>query len=234
MKWFKHDTDARQDFKLKRLVRRFGMEGYGMYWSVVELLAFETKDQIEGDVRLSLDNYPIEDISHDLNIEPSKAQLVLDFMAETGLIDPELYESKVLCCKALAKRSDEYTVKRRRVRTKSGQSPENVPLEEKRREEIKKRREEITVAWNATTLPKIINWSDERREKLSARMKSAHFNEHWKSAVDKLGKSPFATGSNDRNWKASIDWFLANDNNYVKVLEGKYDGQETKDRFAKY
>jgi len=39
VKWVKHDTDAHRDAKLRRLMLAYGMEGYGLYWYCVELIA---------------------------------------------------------------------------------------------------------------------------------------------------------------------------------------------------
>ena len=39
MKWIKHDTNANQDAKLKKLRMKYGLEGYGMYWYCLELIA---------------------------------------------------------------------------------------------------------------------------------------------------------------------------------------------------
>lgn len=38
MDWFKHDVTAQMDIKIKKLVRNYGYEGYGVYWNVIELL----------------------------------------------------------------------------------------------------------------------------------------------------------------------------------------------------
>lgn len=87
--------------------------------------------------------------------------------------------------------------------------------------------------WNSKDkLPKIIVMSDIRKIKLKERLKSPKFKESWKEVIDKLAQSKFCQGHNDRNWKVTIDWLSANDNNYAKVLEGKYD--DKKDRFAAY
>lgn len=42
--WIKHDTSARRDPKLVKLVRRGGMAWYGMWWALVEALG-EAEDR---------------------------------------------------------------------------------------------------------------------------------------------------------------------------------------------
>ena len=39
MKWFKHDTDASMDAKLQDVMLDYGLEGYGLYWYCIELIA---------------------------------------------------------------------------------------------------------------------------------------------------------------------------------------------------
>lgn len=41
--YFKHDSNARNDEKLLSIRRKFGMEGYGVYWAIIEKLR-ETAD----------------------------------------------------------------------------------------------------------------------------------------------------------------------------------------------
>ena len=38
MEWFKHDVNAHDDIKIRKLVRMHGMQAYGFYWYIVELL----------------------------------------------------------------------------------------------------------------------------------------------------------------------------------------------------
>lgn len=39
MAYFSHDSNARDDIKCRRLKRKYGMEGYGRYWQLAEVLA---------------------------------------------------------------------------------------------------------------------------------------------------------------------------------------------------
>ena len=39
MDWFKHDSNAYADIKCRRLLRRLGMEGYGRWWRLCEIMA---------------------------------------------------------------------------------------------------------------------------------------------------------------------------------------------------
>lgn len=76
-----------------------------------------------------------------------------------------------------------------------------------------------------TNLPQVRELSLSRRNKIKARLKDAPI-ETWREVFEKMNASKFCCGENDRKWTASFDWIIANDNNYVKVLEGKYDDKQ--------
>lgn len=57
MQWFKHDTDANQDAKLQNVLLDYGIEGYGLYWYCIELIAGSISEdnltfQLEHDARI--------------------------------------------------------------------------------------------------------------------------------------------------------------------------------------
>lgn len=99
MKWVKHDTDAHRDAKLRRLMLAYGMEGYGLYWYCVELIA--------GDV--SADKYTFElehdaeIISHDTGISVTKVNEMMAFMVDLKLFESDL---GIITCLKIAKRLD--------------------------------------------------------------------------------------------------------------------------------
>ncbi len=81
--------------------------------------------------------------------------------------------------------------------------------------------------WNSKdSLPTIKAFNKKRIDKLNSRLKEEAFVTGWREAIDKVSASPFCCGQNDRGWRADVSWFLANSDNYVKALEGKYDGEK--------
>jgi hypothetical protein len=43
MKWFKHKANMRHDVKLKRVIAKYGLEGYGLYNLIIESTISEVK-----------------------------------------------------------------------------------------------------------------------------------------------------------------------------------------------
>lgn len=110
-----------------------------------------------------------------------------------------------------------------------------------RRRELQKKRKQLTKEtnkrkesasaflehWNShSNLPPIRTFTKERICHLQARLQEEQFATNWKAIIATISACPFLTGQNDRGWRATVDWILVNETNYVKVLEGKYDDRE--------
>ncbi len=135
-------------------------------------------------------------------------------------------------------------VARHRARMKAltdGQKECNVTVtlrnapEENRKEEDKNREREERVPYRqiadkyrelCPNLPQIRTLSNRRKTHLSARWRQhGRSIELFEEAFRKLAASKFCNGENQRGWIATFDWLIKNDENMVKVLEGKYDNR---------
>ena len=138
MKWFKHDSKANQDAKLKRVRMKYGMEGYGLYWYCIEMVAVNVEQN-----RLTFDlEHDAEIIAFDTGIHYERVQEMMTFMVNLGLFEDS---SGVITCLKLAKRADEYTAKYLKTQLKnikSGECRENVGIKsspkEIKRDKIKR------------------------------------------------------------------------------------------------
>lgn len=66
------------------------------------------------------------------------------------------------------------------------------------------------------------------RDKLKPKLLSA-----FEKLFKKAGDSDFMNGENERGWEADFDWMIKNNNNFAKVLEGKYDNERMKSNLDK-
>ena len=194
MKWFKHDANASIDAKLKRLKHKYGMEGYGVYWYLLDCIArtvephnltFELKEDAEL-------------ISAEVNIHRERVEEMMRFMCELGLF--ENAEGRITCLK-MSSRSDEYTLKLMRqnksVRTTSGATPEKVPhnrIDRKEQKEIPKRK---------TSMPDDFGISDAVREWAS---KNGHnrLNQHLEHFRDTAQSKDYKYVNWDSAFKTAI------------------------------
>ncbi len=138
MKWFKHDSDASNDAKLKKLRLKYGATGYGIYWYCLELIARNVEKhnltfELEHDAELIADDFKL---SSDL------VQHIMTFMVEIGLFENN---NNIITCLKMATRADEYTQQLMRENKKLAlvnKSPDSVPrisevIEQKREEKNK-------------------------------------------------------------------------------------------------
>ena len=104
MKWYKHDANANCDAKLRKVRLKYGMEGYGLYWYCLELIAQNVEKH-----NLSFElEHDAEIIAADVGIHFELVQEMMVFMVELGLFEQE---NGIITCLKLAKRTDEYTSK---------------------------------------------------------------------------------------------------------------------------
>jgi len=45
--YFQHDSNARNDPKIKALINKYGLEGYGRFWVIIEMLRESSKYMLE-------------------------------------------------------------------------------------------------------------------------------------------------------------------------------------------
>lgn len=145
MKWFKHDSDASKDAKLKRLIMKYGMEGYGLYWYCLELIVSD----IESDKITFELEHDAEIISFDTGIHYERVQEMMVHMVKLGLFEES--EGVVRCLK-LAKRLDKSMTSNSSMRNLIEKVRKNhdgvmidadkVMQEEKRLEEIRREKKE--------------------------------------------------------------------------------------------
>ncbi|WP_051963006.1 hypothetical protein [Mesoaciditoga lauensis] len=74
--------------------------------------------------------------------------------------------------------------------------------------------------------------TDKRKKHIRARY-AKHPLDEILTVFKKMEASSFLKGDNNRGWQASFDWVFKNEDNFVKVLEGKYDDKEVRHETVK-
>ena len=140
MKWFRHDSAAHRDAKLKKLKHKHGITGYGLYWYCLELIA--------GNVERKNITFELEDDSELIALEwgldrVTVSEIMRD-MCAFGLF--EELEGRVTCLK-MANRLDDTTSRNPEIRKllklrenalSLRKSPENPEESSDRLEETRK------------------------------------------------------------------------------------------------
>jgi hypothetical protein len=108
MKWFKHDTLAMEDPKIVKLMNRYGLEGYGLYNCILELLARQDKD-----LGYLPEDYDIEYMALKFKIDENKLLEMIEYMVEVKIFEKEDWdENEIIHCLALLQMADRYTVRK--------------------------------------------------------------------------------------------------------------------------
>lgn len=133
------------------------------------------------------------------------------------------------------KEEKEYNITSSNEEVTSGTKvPEALKSEEPESEEAQPFRK-IKDDWNATctAYPKLQSLSESRKNKLRNRMAEmggpAKALPLLHELFEKMMASSFLRGDNKRGWRASFDWLITNDKNWVKVYEGNYDDRKSAD-----
>ena len=97
MKWFKHFSKAKYDKKISRLINRYGLEGYGLYFAIVESIAFQLE---------STSPYPdleeeAEDIAAFFRADTLKVAEMMKYMVDSDLLEWDGERRRVTCLKLL-------------------------------------------------------------------------------------------------------------------------------------
>lgn len=99
--YFSHDSNARNDVKIIKLRRQLGLEGYGIYWCLIEMLR-DTPDY-----KLPIDS--VDDIAFSLNTSKEKVETVINNY-ELFTVDEQLFFSE-----RLIRNMEKYTETKKRL-----------------------------------------------------------------------------------------------------------------------
>jgi hypothetical protein len=227
MKWYKHDSDASNDAKVKKLILRHGAEGYAVYFHCLELIAGNVTSknitfELEHDNEIIADNLKFKGDETESGID--KVNRIMKTIIDLNLLTEN--NGSVFCFKLL-NRLDETTSKNPQIRAllkdanklignMSGDNRENVGITPTRKEENrinKNRKEKNTIT--AIVFPDSLNndvfketWNDwikykkERQDKLT--------DSTMKRQLNKLSLSPsnaiaIINQSIDNGWSGLFD-----------------------------
>ena len=85
MKWYKHMTDMSQDVRVKRLIRAHGIQGYGLYNYILELIV----RRLDNDSPMPDLEESSKDIAGDMGMDTLKVEEIMWFCIEQGLLSQD-------------------------------------------------------------------------------------------------------------------------------------------------
>ena len=129
MKWFKHDSDASSDAKVKKLIIRHGAVGHAVYFHCLELITADLSEskltfELEHDAEIIADNLKINGNGNEAGVD------IVNKIMNT-IIELDLFRSssdRIFCIK-LAKRLDTSMTSNQRFRDLIKKSHDRVMIE---------------------------------------------------------------------------------------------------------
>lgn len=194
MKWFKHDADANRDKKLQDLVLDYGMEAYGLYWYVIEQIAYGVDENnftfdLKEDSRI---------IAKDTGMQRQKVEDIIRYMVEIGLFQES---DNVIYCFKLLDRMDSSQTSNKKFRLMIQQAKEE--REKSKKNILNKSHDEVmTKSCLSHELEVDVEIDKERSKDFLVTEKSA--------TKPKSKKSKFKFGSGDMKFAKAM---------FAKVLE---------------
>ena len=209
--YFSHDADMRNDAKIKAIRRKFGIEGYGVYLMLLEILT--DKDFF----KVGWDDLNIELISADIEIDPNKLKEIVNYLVD--ILKMFTIKDDFLYCEKLISRFDSLLSKRKRdvkpiskelSTSKTPQKEITVienPQSKVKESKVKDINNIPTPKINFGGLLDFINSTMQRnfrtinkstQSKFLARLKDGYTNTDIKSAIENSAKDKF---HKDNNYK---------------------------------
>lgn len=99
-------------------------------------------------------------------------------------------------------------------------------LTKEKKEQERAVAEEVVGLWHACTtapIPRCKALTPKRIRHISARCLAP---QQWRELFDRVERSAFLRGQNDRGWRVDFDWLIGSVDNCAKVLEGRYDNRQ--------
>jgi len=235
-RYFPHDYHAFSDPKIQNIMVDFGVTGYGAFWYIVEQL-------YQNDGVLPLSQHKAFAFALHLDCE-SIAKIITGYNLFEN--DGENFWSNAINervdrMKKVSESRRSSAASRWNSNNSSNcnanamQMPGNINInrnniiEGEKDEKVRIPYDLIISLWtkHCPKLPKPTKMTETRREKIRIRLAEmgSTMDESMatlESIFVKIGASDFCNGSNDRGWKADIDWVFKNESNWVKVIENKY------------
>lgn len=94
MQWFKHQTNMRNDIKIRRLINRYGIEGYGLYNLILETIV----EGLDADSPLPILQETAEDVASFYKSNTTKVEEIIVYMVNQGLFDFNEH-NEIVCIK---------------------------------------------------------------------------------------------------------------------------------------
>jgi len=136
MKWFQHQSNARHNLKFQPILEEFGLEGYGMYWILCELVAEQSQNYL-----ITSQKKWKQSLIRTSGVDPSLLDRMLDAFADVNLISKKWLNKGALAIPKMRDYSDNWT---KRPHSNYRATTEQLPVDKIRRDKIRIDKKKVT------------------------------------------------------------------------------------------
>ena len=232
--YFSHDSNALTDTKILNMRADYGLEGYGLFWTIIEMM------RNEEDYRLYLNKNTYRAIKTLTNTTIDVEKFINDCIEDFGLFkkDANKFYSSSLLRRMEQKDKKSATAREKAQKRWSGNAiampqqsssnankiKENKEKENKIKEtkEKENKRIEIKDIYNqyCPKLPQVQKLTEKRKKAIDEFLKE-FTKEQFIKICQISNSTDFLVGKNSKGWRADFD-FLMRVDKATNVLEGKY------------
>ena len=239
--WLKLQDGFFDSKRIKKLRKLAGGDTYTIIYLKMQLLAMKNSGVL---VYTGLEPTFAEELALDLDEAPDNVAVTVNYLLNCGLLETSDDKEFFVPYAVLNTGSESASTQRvRDHRTRKAlhcnadvTDVKRICNVEKEKEkeiekeiEIDKERDKrvnyqlIADMYNETcvSFPRLKSLSESRKKAIRARL-NTYTEEDFKTLFAKAESSSFLKGKNARDWSATFDW-LIKENNMAKVLEGNYD-----------
>ncbi len=246
--YFSHDYNVRSDYKIKRLISTHGYLGYGIYWALVEDL-YNNSNRLLTDYKiiardLNCDEKIVKSVVEDFNLFVIRDNEFYSDSIARRL--KEIQKKRKILQKNAKMRWQKNNANAMQLQSKSNAIAMQKQCNKKKRKENKRKENKINKIninkdtntsnpsdsdlvsvvnkWNNFAknhnLPQVMKITDRRKSGILNRLLESEFD--FDKILDKIQGSDFLLGKSS-DWRVDFDFVFLSRNNYIKILEGKYD-----------
>ena len=242
MKWFKHDTDAASDAKVKKLLLRHGAVGYAIYFHCLELIAADIADtnitfELEHDAEIIADNLKIRGTAEKSGIDTVNE--IMLYMVDLGLF--ECSGNRITCFKMLKRLDSSMTSsqKMRKMITTARDNHDSVMTQSCKTRQDKTRQDKNSKSRADAQHPKFdVPMKQSRYDTLVAKHGQERVDDaiesriDWEAANGKKSAADYAHAA--ANWLRNEEKWEGNGNgsnpDFVPWDPDEYDRQKERER----
>lgn len=238
--YFSHDSNALTDTKILNMRADYGLEGYGLYWVIIEMM------RNEEDYKLTLNKNTYRAIKTLTNTTIDIEKFIKDCLEDYELFKQEnekFYSNSLL--RRMQEKDKKSAIAREKAEKRwnrnttdmqqqcisnANKEKENKEKENKKNKikEIENKRNKIKDIYNSncTNLSQVQKLTDKRNKAIDNFIKE-FTEEQFKQICQKANTTDFLIGKNDKGWKADFDFIMRIDK-ATAILEGKYNNANNK------